>query len=294
MFSNKFVSDFRILDITLLRWLHLEPAVVRLINPQSNGVAIQKGDTYTYKTNDYSVYSTQNYHPGTYGDQQHVAGMNMKNSFSIFHSHPAVEKGHKRKSPSYWIGYGHMPHVAQDSSVCMAIYNLPDKKGMMEAALLDYTHAYFPTEKFDSVSIIGNYAMGRKGDTYCALIGANPLILRDGETDDLIQKGKQTCWIIEAGSRREDNSFEDFSERIRNNKLSFNSEKLLLTYNSKGKEYKLEFKGDFTLNGRIINTTYDRFDSPYIKAKRKQETLTFEHNGKSLHLDFKNLKREMN
>jgi hypothetical protein len=294
MFSNKFISDFRMLDITLLRWLRLEPALVRLINPQSNGVAIQKGNTYTYKTNDYSVYSAQNHHPGTYGDQQHVAGMNMKNSFSIFHSHPGVEKGHKRKSPSYWIGYGHMPHAAQDSSVCMAIYNLPAKKGVMEAALLDYTHAYFPTEKFDSVSVIGNYAMGRKGDTYCALITTNELILRENTTDDLIQKGKQTFWIMEAGSKNEDNSFGEFCERVKRNKVAFDSENLELTYLSKGKKYQLKFKGDFVLDGSIVDTSYDRYDSPYIKAKKKAEKLTFEYNGKSLHLDFYNMKRTIN
>ena len=132
MFSNGFVSDFKLLDFTLLRLLHLEPVVVRIINPQTNGIAIQQGNTYTYKTKDYSLYSVQKYHPGTYGDQHHVAGMNIGNSFSIFHTHPALEKGVPKQSPNYWVGYGHLPHVVQDSNVYLALYNIPAKKGLME------------------------------------------------------------------------------------------------------------------------------------------------------------------
>jgi hypothetical protein len=283
-----------VLDFTLLRWLHLEPVVVRLINPQTNGVAIQKGNTYTYKTKDYTVYSAQNHHPGTYGDQQHVAGMNVSNLFGVFHMHPAIEKGLKHQSPNYWVGYGHFPHVAQDGNVSLSIYNIPEKKGMMEMDLLDYTHAYFPKEMFDSVIVEGNYAMGKKGSTYSALIGTNELTYRDGTTDDIIQKGKQTFWIIEAGSKSEDNSFKEFCQRVKGNKVSFDSQNLELAYLSNGSEYKLRFKGNFSLNGNIVNTKYDRYDTPYIKAKIKEKTLTYKFNGKSLHLDFENLKRVMN
>jgi hypothetical protein len=294
MFSNDFIGGLKVLDFTLLRWLHLEPAIVRFLKPQSNGVAIQKGNTYTYKTKDYTLYSAQNHHPGTYGDQQHVAGMNIGGLFGVFHSHPAIEKGIKHQSPNYWVGYGHFPHVAQNKNVSLSIYNIPKKKGMMEMDLLDYTHAYFPKEKFDSVIVTGNYAFGKKGNTYSALIGANELSYREDATDDLIQKGKQSFWIVEAGSKRDDNSFEQFCNRIKENKVSFDSENLELKYLSNGEELHLKFSGDFSLNGNPVNTKYDRYDTPYIKAKIKQKTLTYEFNGKSLHLDFHNLKREMN
>ncbi len=50
MFTNYSLRDFKILNYKLLHWLHLEPTLVRIINPQTNGVAIQKGNTYTYRT----------------------------------------------------------------------------------------------------------------------------------------------------------------------------------------------------------------------------------------------------
>jgi hypothetical protein len=286
MFSNEFIGEFKVLDFTLLKWMHLEPAVVRIIDPQTNGVAIQKGNTYTFKTKDYSIYTVQNHQTGDYGDQQHVFGMNVRNHFSIFHTHPALEKGVKKQSPDYWVGYGHFPHAAQDENVNLSIYNIPEKKGMMEMELLDYTHAYFPGDQFDTTLVDGKYAFGKKGETYCALVGANNLEYRDDVRDDLIQNGKKTFWITEAGSKSEDGSFESFMERIQQNKLNFNAETLELQYQTQNKNYQLKFGADFKVDGKVIDTQYDRYDSPYVKGNKKDQEFTFEFNGKSLFLDF--------
>ena len=172
MFSNESLGDFKILNYRLLHWLHLEPTVVRIINPQTNGVAIQKGETYTYRTKDYSMYTVQAHQVGDYGDQQHVFGINMAGQFSVFHTHPALEKDVDRQSPNYWVGYGHFPHSMQDRNVNLSIYNLPKKKGLMESDLLDYTRAYFPSSDFDTTLRDGAYVFGKKGEAYCALIGA--------------------------------------------------------------------------------------------------------------------------
>jgi hypothetical protein len=291
MFSNDFIAEFKMLDYSLLRWLHLEPVLHRILKPQTDGVAIQKGDTYTYKTNDYSMHTVQSHHPGTYGDQQHVFGMNMKNHFSVFHNHPALEKGKKHQSPNYWVGYGHFPHSVQDKNVNLSIYNLPEKKAIMEIDLLDYTRAYFPVPLFDSAFIEGKYVFGKKGDAYCALIGANDFRFRDDAMDDIIQEGKQAFWIAEAGSKSADGPFEDFVSRIRNNQVEFDAGSLMLSYSSKGREYSLTFGGDFLIDEALIETSYSRYDSPYIKAEKKDETLSFSFMGESLYLDFEKLQR---
>lgn len=291
-FSNEFVAPLKVVDITLLNWLHLEPFIARILKSQSDGVAIQKGNTYTYKTKDYSMYSAQNYHPGTYGDQQHIFGLNIKNHFSIFHTHPALKKGRKHQSPNYEVGYGHFPHIAQDKNVSLAIYDIPEKKGLMQLDLLDFTRAYFPSEQFDTAYISGNYVFGKKGETYCAFIGTNNFHFDDDKKDDIIQPGKQTFWITEAGSLTEDGSFEAFVKRIQQNKVDFDEEKLELMYSSNSKNFKLKFNGDFKVDEKIVDTNYNRYDSPYAKAEKKDKTITIKHNGKSLFLDFENLKRE--
>jgi len=294
MFSNSFFSEFKRLDYSLLNLFHLEPALIRIFNPQSNGTAIQQANTYTYRTGNYSLYSVQRYFPGNFAYQVHVAGMNIGNSFSVFHLHPAIPENVKLASPNYWVGYGRLPHVAQDSSISLSIYNLPDKKGIAEMAMLDYTHAYFPKELFDTVCIINNYAFGKKGDAYCAVIGRNNFYYKKNSTDDLIQQGKQTYWIIEAGMKNQDGSFNSFCQRIQKNKIEFNTQKLLLTYISKGKELKLTYNGDFLINGSVINTKYGRFDSPYVKAKFKPDSVDFKFNKKFLHLDFYKMIRDYN
>ncbi|NQU53296.1 MAG: hypothetical protein HQ522_12240, partial [Bacteroidetes bacterium] len=291
-FSNEFVAPFKILDFTLIKWLHFEPLIARIINSQSDGVAIQKGNTYTYKTNDYMMYTAQSYHPGTYGDQQHVFGLNIKNNFSIFHTHPALKKGKKHQSPNYEVGYGHFPHAAQDKNVSLAIYNIPEKKRLMELDLLDFTRAYFPSEQFDTAYISGNYVFGKKDETYCAFIGTNKFHYEDDKKDDIIQPGKQTFWITEAGSKTEDGSFEAFVKRIQQNNFEFDIENLELSYSSNNKIFNLKFKGDFKVDGKVIDTNYSRYGSPYVKAEKKDKTIAFEFNGKSLFLDFENLKRE--
>ncbi|MCY1718867.1 hypothetical protein OU798_00845 [Prolixibacteraceae bacterium Z1-6] len=286
MFSNAFIGDFKMLDFSLLKWLRLEPVVTRVINPQPNGVAIQKGNTYTYKTKDYSLYTAQAYHPGTYGDQQHIFGMNINNHFSIFHNHPALEKDRNFQSPNYWVGYGHIPHSVQDKNVNLSIYNIPEKKGLMEMDLLDYTRAYFPTGEFDTAYIDQTFVFGKKGETYCAFIGANVFNFRDNTKNDIIQKGKQTFWITEAGSKTEDGSFGEFVERIKKNTVDFNPVTLELNYRSNNTRYHLKFGADFIVNGKIIDTAYSRYNSPYAQARKKDKTITFNHGGKSLFLDF--------
>ncbi|MGW8316362.1 MAG: hypothetical protein ACWGNV_12235 [Bacteroidales bacterium] len=291
MFSNAFLGDFTILNYKLLHWLHLEPTLVRIINPQTNGVAIQKGNTYTFKTPDYSIYTVQAHQPGDYADQQHVFGMNVGKHFSIFHNHPAAEKDVDRQSPSYWVGYGHFPHSVQDRNVNLSIYSLPEQKGMMESSLLDYTRAYFPSHDFDTAFIEGHYLFGKMGETYCAMIGARDFHFRDEAGDDVIQPGKKSFWITEAGSFAEDGSFEAFTQRIRNNPVTFDSLSMTLGYTSSQQVYEVEFDGDFRINGDIVDTRYQRYDSPYIQAGPKDPTLTFSFNGESLYLDFANAVR---
>lgn len=291
MFTNDFLGDFTILNYRLLDWLHLEPTVVSLINPQTNGVAIQKGNTYTYRTAHFSMYTTQAHQPGDYADQQHVFGMNVDGAFSIFHTHPAVEKDRDKSSPNYWVGYGHFPHSVQEKNINLSIYSLPKKKGVMESALLDYTRAYFPLDDFDSAFVEGPYAFGKKGEVYCALIAASELSIRDTDRNDLIQQGKQSFWITEAGSAAQGESFGEFVARIRSYDVDFDPESLALSYRGRHGQYELQFGGDFSVDGKVMKTSYPRYDSPYVQGERKDKSFTFRHNGKALFLDFEHLIR---
>jgi hypothetical protein len=179
----------------------------------------------------------------------------------------------------------------QDKNVNLSIYNLPRNKGILEKDLLDYTHAYFPKTKFDSVVVDGNYVFGAKGETYCAFIGTNNFLYKNNSTDDIIQKGKKVFWVSEVSSETQDISFQKFINRVKNNKLTYDTENLYLCYESNKSRYELKFKGDFKVNGKIIDTNYFRYESPYIKANVKDKHLMFKKDEESLFLDFENMIR---
>jgi hypothetical protein len=189
------------------------------------------------------------------------------------------------------VGYGHFPHSVQEKNVNLSIYNIPAKKAIMQMDLLDYTRAYFPSNLFDTAFVDNHYVFGKKGDAYCAFIGKNDFGFRDDNRDDIIQKGKQVFWITEAGSKTRDGGFEQFAKRIQNNPVEFDTASLELNYRSNGHEYRLSFGGDFLMDDEVFETSYPRYDSPYIQAEKKDKTLHFSYKGDSLFLDFDNLQR---
>lgn len=301
MFSNEFLNGFRRFNITLLGELNLMPLLSRALNPQTNGVAIQRGNTYTYKTEDYLMATAQSHHPGEFADQQHVFHTTLHPLVTVFHQHPAsaLGEGALSGSPGYWVGYGRFPHSVQKGSVNLTIYVLPERKGFMEEKLYDFTHAYFPTHLFDSYDIEENHAFGRIGQTYVALIARNDLRLGQDSKDpantstyDLIQEGRQVFWVTEVSSKKEDGSYEEFVKRIRDNAVQFDARSLTLYYHSND-ELTLTYKGDFKVNGEAMDLQYPRMDSPYAFVEREPETIEIRFDGHRLHLDFYNMERTM-
>jgi len=301
LYRNEFLDACKIVDHALLQKIlnytilkklgqfGLLPFISRLLKPQTNGVAIQRANTYAYKTSKYTMGTAQSYHPGEYGHQQHIWTATLGSELSIFTTHPAVMPGDAApigNSPTYWVGSGRLPHSVQQRNVNLTIYVLPDKKGIMERKLLHFTHAYFPKAVFDEVRIESNYAFGRYRDVYVAFTAKNELHYAEGSTDDLVQEGKETFWICEIGTADEERDFERFIGRIESNTCVY--DKKVLTYVSNGRTYRLEYGRDFYVDGKKVDTDYPRINSPYARVERGAKTMKFEYKGKRLYLDFDN------
>ena len=294
MFRNEFLHDLKDFNHVILRYTGAMPRISRALNPVTNGTAIQRANTYTLKTPDYMLASAQAYHPGSFGDQQHLWNATLSREVSVFVTHPAAPlsaEGALSLSPGYWVGGGRLPHVAQNGNVVLNLFDLPEEPGFMEKSVQDFTHAHFPKERFDEVLVDGRYTFGRTGTTYAALITRNPVHYTEGMSDDLVQPGRRTFWVFEAGSEQSDGLFADFMARIRSNPVSYESGRLV--YTSGGRKLDLQYQGDFSVDGEKQDLDYPRFDSPYVKAPRKPDVIRFEHDGKSLLLDFYGLKREV-
>ncbi|GHE91323.1 hypothetical protein [Thalassotalea profundi] len=303
MFTNEFLHDLKALNIGFLNAIGALPTITRQLKLVSDGIAIQRANTYTYKTPDFMITTAQAYQPGTYGDQQHLWNAILDKGVSIFTTHPAVPlsaKGALSLSPGYWVGNGTLPHVAQHKNVVLNIYKIPKEAGFMGRKPAHYTHAHFPKDEFDEVIIDGRYAFGRLGHKFVAFTAKNKLFYskniksrKIGEKEssyDLIQEGRDTYWIFEASTQAKEHSFKQFIERIKSNKVIYENSKL--RYGTLSDVIELQYKNNFIVNHQVIDTQYKRFDSAYASVERKANTMLIQHEGKSLFLDFYNQIRE--
>ena len=292
LFNNSFLHDFTDINFTLLKIFNLFTLMSWILQPPTNGIAIQRANTYTYKTQNYSMYTAQNYHPGEHGDQQHIFGLNLDNSLSIFHTHPAIpadEKPPRGNSPTYWVGNGRLPHSMQHENINLSIYWLPDMPGIMEKKLIEYTHLYFPKDKFNRVHMEANRLYVDYQGTFIAFIGRNDFRYNE-KHKEIIQEGRVTYWICELSHSGKE-SFENFISRIGKNTCLFKDKTLV--YTSAGKRLSLIYRADFLVNERIVDCAYSRFDAPWIQAKRNPIDLTFKHDNHGLYLNFDNMIRKV-
>ena len=288
---NNFLKDLKTLDLPLLRSPHILPAIVRLLNPVTQGIAIQRANTYTFRSGGFMLSTAQAHHPGEFGDQQHVWQATLPGGVTVFTTHPgaaAFDDSDRNFSPSYWVGNGIFPHAAQCRSTVLCIYDLRLRRGFMEHARKQFTHAWFPRGKFDESLMEERRLFGRKADTYLALVARNPLRINPVDADDVIQDGSLTWWVCELGTKAEYGSFEEFIAAIRSRVVSFSGR----TLGYRGKQnLSLRWRGVFRVDGAVVDTDYGRYDTPWVKAARHPARLEIGHGGKSLALDFANLER---
>lgn len=290
--ENSFLRDLKMVNYDLLRKSRLLPLIVKILNPVTQGVAIQRANTYTYKTGDYMLSTAQFHHPGEFADQQHIWQATLSDSVTVFTTHPslsAFSDVDRNFSPSYWVGSGILPHSVQHKNIHISIYDLRKRRGFMETKRMLYTHAHFPTQKFHKVVLEENYLFGKLGDVFIALVGRYPLKANPEDSTDIIQEGRMTYWICEMGTGETYPSFNDFMETIKSKTIDFSANRL--TYGGKD-TYSLKLNGEFTLNGKEISTDYQRLDSPYGRIERKPKDIYISFQGKTLYLNFEALVRE--
>ena len=279
------------LDRPVLRSRAILPLAVRALNPVTQGIAIQRADICTYRTDDWMLSTAQAYHPGEFGDQQHIWQATLPGGVTVFSTHPgaaAFDDNDRNFSPSYWVGNGVLPHAVQHRNVTLCIHDLRVRRGFMERGRRRFSHAYFPVSKFDECLVDETRAFGRKGDSYVALSAGAPLRRNPDDQDELIQDGAVTWWACELGSRSADGGFGDFVAAVRGRRSSFDGR--TLRYDA-GRRLSLRWKGDFTVDGRIVDTCYGRYDTPWVKAGRCPESISVVHGGHRLDLDFSTLER---
>ena len=325
LFSNEFLNDFKLVNLWPLTLTDSLGFASGLLDPATNGKAIQRANVYTYQTPYYSMSTAQAHFAGDYADQHQINVSVLSNDIAIYTAQPMRNSTRGQ----YWVGYGRLPYSVQDENVNISIYTIPEKTGMLEPHIVSYTHAYFPVGLFDEVItdyLDRGYIFGRKGDTYVMLAALSDgegklsfkndmegvtaeelendlskikdsvreLIEKSGDLryDLIFEGGTSHAWVTELGSIAENGSFAAFVEAKLSNGYVYSD--MTVYYQSGAKSFEVKYGEYFKLNGALVDTEYARYESAYVNGsvERKADVIALSFNGKALTLNFKEGIRE--
>ncbi|MBR4859458.1 MAG: hypothetical protein IKU08_09795 [Clostridia bacterium] len=313
IYKNKFLAYFRFLNLTVFKWVDWQK-FARKHNIMPHGIALGRGNVYTFRNAYYSMSTDICKDTGMCGAQEHIWSANIADDLTIFTTHPAGDgNGKYGASPGYWIGNGRRPMSVQNESVNITIYKIPVKKRLGESAVASMTHAYMPKGFYDEFEHNGNVVFARKNGVFVALISNgnlefNPFnsesangILKGrkfpcrsgfgGEFDLCRYGGGYHIYITEL-SDADKETFEEFKGRIRGNTVRFGSGGKVEYITDSG-ALSVSYDGEFNVSGKPAQKEFIRYDSKFCKAERKADTITVDSGKNSLVLDFGNAKRSM-
>ncbi len=209
-----------------------DPVVARqlahALRCQINVGLLSEVDTVTWRSGDAMLSSAQDFRPGCHGNQYHAWQATLDEDAIVFTTNPGNEPRAGNRwvdGDLYWNGAATMPRSAQQGSSLISMYapQYASAGPPLDAfAYLPYTHAYFPTERFDEVRQEGRWTFGRRGDGYVALYSWRPTEWRSHdpaqtftngltESFDLVAPGgADNVWITEVGDAGRWGSFDAF------------------------------------------------------------------------------------
>jgi hypothetical protein len=284
---NTFLKNLDTFDHALLKKLHIMKPLLKVLNPTTQGVAIQRGDVYTFKHPDYVLSTAQMHVPKTFGDQQHIGGALLDHDMSVFITHPAsafFEDNSRNFSPSYWVGNGIMPYAFQDENQVLYYYDLSPRKGMFEKKRFMFTHLYVDTTLFDEVIYADNLLIGKKNKSLIAIHSLKPMIRYTDK--EYRQYGKHTAWSMTLQSTDEI-SYQSFVSKMKELTIIKHRELVQcgpLSMNTK----------DMTcyVNDVKTNIRYKRFETPFITESACSEQYVMSYDNLRLKLHLKEMIRD--
>jgi hypothetical protein len=210
-----------------------DPAVARqlahALRCQINVGLLTSVDTVTWRSRDAMLSSALDYRPGCFGHQYHAWQATLDEDAVVFTTHPGNEPRPGDRwvdADLYWNGGSTMPRTAQQGAAVVNMYapqyEPPAGPPLDAFGYLPYTHAYFPTERFDEVRQQDGWTFGRKGDGYVALWSWRPTEWRTHDpavtfTNGLTQPfdlvapgGASNVWISEVGNAARWGDFDSF------------------------------------------------------------------------------------
>ena len=214
-----YLNNFSISNVTLCISNYVPPKVYEdylLIKDGKNYVYKNEqgydgyAKVYTYKTTDFVLSSIYNFGPGKKGYQEHVVEGFIDPETQVFINHPGQLYDFGKGRPSFWAGNGYLPKVLQYKGLCVLIFRINEEHDA------DYTHAYFPLNKFDEIKSTDNWYFAKKGSAYIGIYAKNGITLQDhgfNKNKELVSMGINNLWLLRMSNDGEFNSFDNFVKK---------------------------------------------------------------------------------
>lgn len=311
LYTNKFLSYFKFLNLTVLKCINWENFAQKH-NIMPHGIALGRGNIYTYRTSRYSMSTDICKDVDACGAQDHIWSANIAEDLTVFTTHPAGNgNGRYGASPGYWTGNGRRPMSVQNKNVNITIYKTPDKKRLGETGISSMTHAYFPKDFYDEFLLEDNTVFARKNGVFVSLISNGKLQFKPFDTHsangvlkgrkfpadiefkgefDLCRFGEGYHIYITELSDEDKESFDEFKFRIRNNAVRF-SDDGTVHYETDSGAIEASYNGIFNVDGKPAEIVFARYDNKFCSSNRKDDMITVDSGKNRLSLNFSKIQR---
>lgn len=287
--ENKFFLEFKPAKklIQVGSKFGLTTLVAWLLRKDMTRNNLTENNIYSFRTPDYMLSTSQDYRKSYGGDQHHIWQATLDDEAICFTTHPG---GYGLQAPdAYWHGNGFMPRALQHRNVAVILYNTPRTPNVVIGQTLEFTHAFFPRDRFDRVVEQAGWVFGEKGDGFIALYSGNSYHWQDnGEYagQELIAEGRKNVWLVEMGRRGDFRSFDEFVQNIATAPLRISG--LNIEYESPSLGLvTTSWKGALKIRGREQATdNYPRYDNPSCRAEFGSDRIEIEHHDQVLTLEW--------
>ncbi|MEY8354824.1 hypothetical protein AALB39_15905 [Lachnospiraceae bacterium 54-53] len=179
---------------------------------------------YTKSLNE-RFHGTTCFEPGVYGYQQHMWYAALDKETDIFTNHPGGTCDSSSMRPGFWYGNGVMPALTQEENMLGAVYHIPDEHP------IHFTHAYFPTPKFQETRIRDHWLLSRQEKGFAALWCSGVMEPADDQLFDCEYRtyGSDIAYFCVCGSSQDFRSLDEFEAFAQGLRPEFRAEDRTLT-----------------------------------------------------------------
>jgi hypothetical protein len=308
LWDSQFYAPFKALRDLVGDDMNQARALAQQLAPVLAFGLLSEVHTYTYRAGDVMLSTAQDYRPGMFAEQYHAWQATLDGQALVFTTHPKNEPQEGTQWPDsdgYWTGTGSIPRSAQYQTAAIHVYAPQfDKPGppLDAFSYLDYTHAYFPQEKFDEVVRDGKWTFGRRGDGFVALWSETTPHWREHDPAkvfthgltkafDLVAPGSpENVWVVEVGDATTYASFADFRAQLSGARVGVTGEgdgRIVEYVSPKQGTMRFGWSAPLTVDGREIDVHPDpRMDNPFVRVPFDGRKYEIRAGDTSLVLDF--------